>query len=194
MLKRTTVKFLLAVLVITGLAGTVDDASLTAAEKKAMVKSLKESRDRLIAEYKKFSEKQAHFVAEGIGSADIYLQAQQRWEESAWKKLKSAMRQPVRNGDGSACGPYMPEVTGWTVYPPISSLHEGNHGLNNFKTLRQSGIRYVRNSTENFKTHYVATEAGCVTGYQYLIGIIERTNESIAYLENIRRHPQFPAE
>jgi len=182
MLKRTIVKFLLGLLVITGLAGTADDASLTAAEKKVVVKSLKDSRDQLLSEYKKFSEKQAQFSPQpDVDAAAICIKNLQTWEENAWEKLKTAMQKPAPQNGEPACapGPHAPAAAGRAI---------------DFKTLRQSGIRYVRNSTENFKTHYVAAEEGCVTGYQYLIGIIERTNQTTAYLRNIRQHPQFPAE
>lgn len=194
MLKRTTVKFLLAVLVITGLAGTADDASLTAAEKKVVVKYLKDSRDQLLSEYKKFSEKQARFIPQPDGtSAEIIMIAQHLWENGAWEKLKKAMRQHPPTDGSSPCEAYAPEFPGWTISPPLSRLSI-QPSAGEYKSIRQSGIRYVRNSTENFKTHYVAAEDGCVTGYQYLISIIERTNETTAYLRNIRQHPQFPAE
>jgi len=183
MLKRTTVKFLLAVLVITGLAGTANDASLTAAEKKVVVKSLKDSRDQLLSEYKKSSEKQAQFSPHpDVAAAAICIKNLQTWEENAWEKLKTAMQKPAPQNGEPVCASNPPES-----YSPAGHATD-------FKTLRQSGIRYVRNSTENFKTHYVAAEDGCVTGYQYLISIIERTNETTAYLRNIRQHPQFPAE
>lgn len=194
MLKRTTVKFLLAVLVITGLAGTADDASLTAAEKKVVVKSLKDSRDELVTEYQKFSEKQARFIPQPDGtSAEVIMIAQRLWEKGAWEKLKKAMQQHPPKDGSSPCETYEPEFTGRTIYPPLSRLSI-QPSVGEYKSLRQSGIRYVRNSTENFKTHYVASEDGCVTGYQYILAIIERTNQATAELRNIRQHPQFPAE
>jgi hypothetical protein len=183
MLKRTTVKFLLAVLVITGLAGTADDASLTAAEKKVVVKSLKDSRDQLLSEYKKFSEKQAQFSPQpDVAAAAVCIKNLQAWEENAWEKLKAAMRRPAPQNGEPACASNTPDS------PALAG------DATDFKSLRQSGIRYVRNSTENFKTHYVAAEDGCVTGYQYILAIIERTNQATAALRNIRQHPQFPAE
>lgn len=194
MLKRTTVKFLLAVLVITGLAGTVDHASLTASEKKMVIKALKESREQFLSEYKKFSRKQAAFLLESEGmSANILLDFQERWEDVAWEKLKQAMQKAAPEDGKPACTSYTAEPAGWTVYPPLSSLSEQGNP-DRYKTLRQVGIRYVRNSTQNFKTHYVGSEAGCITGYQYILRIIERTNWATAQLRLIRQHPQFPAE
>lgn len=191
MLKRTTVKFLLAVLVITGLAGTADDASLTASEKKMIIRALKESREQLLAEYKQFSPNQAAFIGDQ-GPANEWLEFHERWEQVAWEKLKKAMQKPASEDGRPACASSTPEPGGWTIYPQISTPVK--HNIEQYKTLRQSGIRYVRNSTQNFKTHYVDSENGCITGYQYLLRIIEFTNTITAELRNIRRHPQFPAE
>src|SRR5215475_14283296 len=102
MLKRTKGRFLLTVLVITGLAGTLKNSSLTSQERKLVITELKDTKSELLKSIKGLSEAQLNYKpSAGKWSIkecvyDVTLAEKDLWETfAATMKERSASVKPA---------------------------------------------------------------------------------------------------
>jgi len=202
MLQRTKGRLLLALLVMTGLAGTVNDNSLSQQEKKQAIAGLKSSRTELVKTVAGLSPRQLHYKPKGKPSVQELLSLQLQLEEQTWFTLKQLMSQPVK--------PETRIELAKTVRPlPLKEVAMINLAkapavqangadqqalLDRFKLVRQNGIKYVKSSTEDFKNRFIHTEGGLVNSYNYVLLAAEQSRQLTQAIAATTRLPTFPRE
>ncbi|MEI2739894.1 MAG: DinB family protein [Chitinophagaceae bacterium] len=206
MLKRTMGRSLLVLLVVTGLAGTINDSSLSKKERKFGTNLLKETRDDAINATKGLSDAQLNFKA-----------APERWsvkecmfhiagaEKLLWTMFEGTMKGPAnpekrseikvtdeqvvqmvkdRSKKAQAPEPILPKNTGF------NSLDEA---VNDFKKSRGEHIKYLKNSTEDLRNHVFQMPFGYIDGYQFLLFMAAHSNRHTQQMNEVKASTGFPA-
>ncbi len=207
MLKRTIGRSLLALLVITGLAGTIKDNSISKKERKHALGMLKDTKDDAVQSCKNLSEAQLNFKA-----------APEKWsvkecmyhiagaEKLLWTMFEGTMKSPGnpekrseikvtdeqvvkmiqdRSFKAQAPEPIQPKNTGY------NSLNEA---LEDFKKTRADHIRYLRTSTEDLRNHVFQMPFGHIDGYQFLLFMAAHSNRHTQQMNEVKAATGFPAK
>lgn len=203
MLKRTKGRFLLTLLVITGLAGTLKNATLTKPERKLAVNDLKETKDEFLQSVKGLTRAQLNFKpVEGRRSIKEYIYHLTLAEKHLWKMLESAMKDPVAehrniklsgedlintilNQPGRRDIPQLRQ----TSKAPWQSTAEA---IAAFKALRADHIKYIRSTTEDLRNHFIQLPAGEADAYQFILFIAAHCAWYTAQINEIKTSPGFP--
>ncbi len=205
MLKRTIGRSLLTLLVITGLAGTINDSSLSKKERKYAINLMKETRDDAIRSTRGLSEAQLNFKA-----------APEKWsvkecmyhiagaEKLLWSLLEGSLKGPAnpekrgdikvtdeqlvkmiedRTNKAQAPEPIQPKNTGFT------SL---DAALEDFKSNRNNHVKYLKSSTEDLRNHVVQLPFGWIDCYQLCLMIAAHSNRHTQQINEVKANPGFP--
>jgi hypothetical protein len=205
MLKRTTGLFLITVLVITGLAGRVHDATLTKQERKFAVAQFKDTKTALVDAVKGLSEAQLNYHA-----------APDRWsikecvyhitlgEKQLWDMLETTMKTPAtpekrsevkisdddflkaiesRKEKRQAAEPMLPGKASWNSTAEAISA---------FKDLRAAHTKYAKTTTEDLRNHIIPMPFGSIDGYQFMLLLAGHTNRHTQQILEVKADPGFP--
>lgn len=198
MLKRTKGRFLLTLLVITGLAGTLKNTTLTQPERKLAVSELKKGKDRLLQSTKGLSEAQLNFKPAGEKqSIRDCMQQLVLGEQSLWQRLEATMKQPATDklpGRKLADGEVVNLAAG--NHPDLlqvqDAIKKGTQPATGFRALRTEHIRYTRSTTEDLRDHFLQLPFGKIDAYQFILFIAARTDRYIRQIDQIKNAPGFP--
>ena len=207
MIKRTMGRSLLTLLVITGLAGTINDNSLSKKERKFGVSLLKETRDEAINATKGLSDAQLNYKA-----------APEKWsvkecfyhiagaEKLLWTMFEGTMKAPAnpekrseikvtdeqvvkmiqdRTSKAQAPEPIQPKNTGF------ASLEAA---VEDFKKSRGEHIKYLKNSTEDLRNHVVQFPFGYIDCYQFLLFMSAHSNRHTQQMNEVKVTSGFPVK
>jgi hypothetical protein len=207
MLKRTFGRSLLALLVITGLAGTLKDNSISKKERKHALGMLKTTKEDAVSAAKGLSEAQLNFKA-----------APEKWsvkeciyhiagsEKTLWSMFEGAMKGPAnpekrseikvndeqlvkmiqdRSFKAQAPEPIQPRNTGYASF---------EEALEEFKKTRGDHIRYLRTSTEDLRNHVMQMPFGYIDGYQFLLFMAAHSNRHTQQINEVKAASGFPAK
>lgn len=205
MLKRSKGRLLLVLLVMTGLAGTVNTNSLSTKERKYALKEMKESKTEFLKSIKGLSEQQLHYKpsAEQWSVKDyIYLVA--LTEEHLWKLFENTMKlpaNPAKRADINVTDGQLVEMVkdpGFRI--KISGQHDdktapwksAEQAIVFFKELRNKNIRYMKSTTEDLRNRVVQTPLGWLDCYQLYLLIGAGTYQYAMQIQNLRNSPGFP--
>lgn len=207
MLKRTKGRLLITLLVVTGLAGTMNDSSVSMEERKYALSFLKDTRNDLIAEVKGLSERQLNFKSPSgqLTIKDCLLQMV--WnEKQLWETISAVRVQPANPEKRSEIKLTDKQLMGIIEKGSISisganTFKQANAPWKNvdatllsFKHMRNEHIKYMKTSTEDLRNHVVLTPAGWFDCYQYILIMAAETNRYARQIEEIKQHPKFPAK
>ena len=207
MLKRTMGRLLLTSLVITGLAGTIDDNSISKKERKYAIGLMKETRDEVMNSIRNLSEAQLNYKA-----------APEKWsvkecmyhiagaEKLLWGMFESNMKGAAnpekrseikvtdeqfvkmvqdRSNKLQAPEPIQPKNTGFT------SITEA---IEDFKKNRGEHIKYLKSSTEDMRNHVVQMPFGWIYCYQLCLMIAAHSNRHTQQLNEVKADAGFPKQ
>lgn len=205
MLQRTKGRLLITLLVVTGLAGTLNDSSVSREERKVAVTLLKEGRDELLEKVKDLSEEQLNFIQPGTNSSIKNCLMQINWsEDRLWDNITTIMQQ-TSNPEKRLAIQYTDEqIVKMTEQGAISPSGSNTFKLANapwkatqttissFKNRRNEHIKYMKSSTEDLRNHVALTPAGWIDCYQYILIMGAETNCYVRQIEGIINHPSFP--
>ncbi|RYY60722.1 MAG: DinB family protein [Chitinophagaceae bacterium] len=206
MLQRTKGRLLLALLVVTGLAGKLGDNTLTKEERKSAVTMLKETRAKVTG------------AAEGLSSNQLnYKMTPEAWsisdclshialtENLLWSTLENGMKRPanpeMRDSIRLKDAEILPMMTDRSVkrtapevLKPINATWVGAAGaIAEFKKQRTEHIKYVRTTTEDMRNHVISMPGGgYVDAYQMLYLMNGHAERHYKQIEAIRADPGFP--
>jgi hypothetical protein len=200
MLKRTTGRYLLTLLVVTGMAGTVKDTSLTSQERKALITDLKESRSELMHSVKNLSDTQLDFKPNAqswsIRDCIHYIATS---EKEMWAKLDAVMKEPVTPERFSAMRMADEDVTamvGYPVYkrgqPTTPNWKTTTAAISSFKEGRTDHIKYAKSTTEDLRNHSVEVPFGSIDAYQYMLYMAAHCQHYTQQINDIKSYPGFP--
>lgn len=198
---------LLTLLVITGLAGTVNVSSLSKGERKYAVGLMKETYKDALKAVKDLSEEQLNFKA-----------APERWsvkecfyhiaatEKALWMALEGSMKSPAnpekrseikvtdeefvamikdRSRKAQAPEQIQPRNTGY------KSLEEA---MADFRMNRTGHIKYMKTSTEDMRNHVMQMPFGWVDCYQVYLMIGAHSNRHTQQMNEVKASTGFPVK
>lgn len=194
---------LLALLVVTGLAGTLTPTSLTSKERKFAANQLKYTKSELLKSVTELSGAQLNFKPGddqwSIKECVFHIALSER---ELWHRLDAGMNQ--------------------TLNPEIHSLRKLNDrqiqrfaddrietaekpgecskafltidaALESFKNQRTDHIKYVRTTTEDLRNHMARVPAGWFDCYQVCLLMSAHTQHHIKQIAEIKADPNFPS-
>jgi hypothetical protein len=205
MLKRTMGLSLLGLLVISGLAGTMTNNTLTKAERNKALVMMKDTRAELATILKGLNRNQLNYRAEkgkrNIRECVFHIAVS---ENKLWSLLEHAMKAPSsparraevimddeelvahvedRSEDGKAYDPFLATQNTYKTY---------GKALAAFKNYRTDHIKYLRTSTEDLRNHVVRLSFGTIDCYQLCLVIASHTNRHYQEIKELMNNPGFP--
>ena len=207
MLRRTTGRLLLLLLVITGSAGTIVNNSISKADRKYALNLMKESQKDLVKASKGLSEAQLEYKAApdrwSVKECVYHIAAS---EKMLWGMFENAMKAAPnpekrteikvkdeelvmmvkdRSKKNQAPEPIQPKNTGY------KNLEDA---LADFKDTRTAHIRYMRTSTEDMRNRVVQLGANWMDCYQLYLLIGAHSQRHTMQLNEVKTAAGFPKE
>jgi len=201
MLKRTTGRLLLALLVVTGLAGTLNNSSLSQKERKQAINLIKSSRAEIFNSLNGLSAAQINYKPSpkepSIGELVMKMVM---FEKKCSEDIKTHMSQPsnpenrlkiavtddqlLANDNYSLCkGEAASNKSMWK---------DPEDALKKFAIMRNNHVKYIRTSTEDLRNHVISTPAGWIDCYQYYLLLADRSSYFAERINKIKMLPSFP--
>lgn len=206
MLKRTQGRWLLSLLVITGLAGTLNNTSLTHKERKFAINLVKDGRSELFNSIEGLSNAQlnfrAHSKSQSIKQIIFHIAAS---EKKSWDILTTILknapnpekRSLINLSDDQLIA--LMENPGSNIFTSESntirsnSFNSLNEALESFKSQRNVLIKYIKLSTEDLRDHVIQIPFGWIDCYQFFLAMCSHTNWHIKQIEELKSNPDFPS-
>ncbi len=198
---------LLTLLVITGLAGTINDSSLSKKERKIGVVMLKETKDAAINATKDLSEAQLNFKAApekwSVKECMFHIAAT---EKLLWSMFETTMKAPANPEKRSEIKVTDEQVVQMvqdrtkkaqapeTIQPKNTGFNSLDEGITAFKKSRGEHIKYLKNSTEDLRNHVVQMPVGYIDCYQFLLFMAAHSNRHTQQMNEVKADPGFPAK
>ncbi|MDP4262186.1 MAG: hypothetical protein Q8941_06610 [Bacteroidota bacterium] len=202
MLKRTTGRLLLGLLVITGLAGTLKNSSLSQKERKQAIGLIRSSKNEVLRSVHGLSRAQINYKASSkdLSIAELIINMASL-EKKCSDDIKAIMSQPsdaenrlkITLTDDQLLVSNTSAL--WKTPIPANtkiSLKDPAEALKKFITLRDHHIKYIRTSTEDLRNHVVSTPAGWIDCYQYFLLLADQSNYFIEKINRVKSLPGFP--
>lgn len=194
---------LLTMLIVSGLAGTPTDNSLTKKERKFATEHLKNTRIDLISTLKDWNEAQLNFrTTPETWSAieNVYHLAAS--ENGLWQLLEATMKAPVNPEKRSEIKMTEEQLVNAmqdknfkaieSFEPKNTSYKSLDEALSDFKEKRTDHIKYIRNSTEDLRNHVAETPLGWLDCYQITLLISTHSNRHLLQINELKSQPGFP--
>ena len=205
MLQRTKGRLLLTLLVISGLAGTLKDSTISKKERKYSITLMKDTKTDFLKAVKGLSEAQLDFKA-----------APERWsvkecafhiagaEKLLWSMLEGAMKTPanpekraeIKVTDEQFVGMIEDRTTKLQAPEPIQPKNTGyktlDEALADFKKNRMDHIQYLKTTTEDLRNHVVQLPFGYIDSYQLCLMIAAHSNRHTQQLREVMAAAGFP--
>lgn len=205
MLKRTMGRFLLSLLVITGLAGIETDFAPSKQERKAAVNLLKDTKAEVLKAVKGLSDAQLNFKASpekwSIKECMYHIAIS---EKNLWGMMEGAMKSPPnpekrseikmtdeqlikmmedRSFKVKTVEPFEPKNT------PYQSLDDA---VSAFKEMRAEHIKHMKSTTEDMRNHVVQMPFGWLDCYQLCLMMGSHSNRHMQQIIEVKADPNFP--
>ena len=205
MLKRTKGCILITLLVITGLAGTIYNPSLSKKERKFVADYMKETKSAVIKSTSGLSESQLNFK-----------QAADRWsikdciyhlalsEKNLWQMLETALKSPsnpekraeIKMTDDQVIQIIenrSNKVKTSEAFEPINAPYKNlSEAMSDFKNTRGDHIKYLKNTTEDLRNHVIQMPFGYLDSYQLCLMISAHNNRHLQQVNEIKSDQNFP--
>lgn len=207
MLKRRTGIYLLTLLFITGLAGTISDNTIKKAERKSALELMKDTYKDVVKATSELSENQLSYkIASDKWSIKDCMFHIAATEKLLWNMFEDAMKAPAnpekrseikftdeqvvkmvedRTQKAQAPEPIQPKNTGF------NSIDDA---LADFKTNRSEHIKYMKHTTEDLRNHIVEFPFGWIDCYQLYLFIAGHSNRHTQQINEVKGHSGFPVK
>lgn len=204
MLKRTKGRLLITLLVTTGLAGTLNNSTLSQKERKQAITLIKSSRNEIVNSVNGLSDQQINYKPSmkdpSIGELIFHMVS---LEKACSEEIKEIMMQPANsenrlkmtltdeqllaNNDAGLCK--IEKLGKPETSPTRASTADA---IKKFIALRNNHIKYIRTSTEDLRNHVVNTRDGWIDCYQYYLLQADRSRYIAGMIGKIKLSPHFP--
>jgi uncharacterized damage-inducible protein DinB len=203
--KRKYGYILLASLIISGLAGTPTDNSLTKKERKFATEHLKATKTDVVKAVKGLSEAQLN-----------YRSAPEKWtvrecvyhiaisEKNLWGMLESSLKSaanPEKRSEIKMTDEQLVKMmedrsskfkTAESFEPKNTPYKSLDEALSYFKDARADHIKYLKSTTEDLRNHVVQMPFGWLDSYQLTLMISAHSNRHTQQINEIKADPGFP--
>ena len=207
MLKRTLGRSLVTLLVITGLAGTINNNTLSKKERKYAVTMMKETRTDLLNRIKGLTAAQLEYrAAPGKWSVKECIYHIAATEKALWSLLENSLKGAAnpekraeikitdeefvnrikdRSSKFQAAEPLQPANTGYTT---------ALDAIEDFNKNRTEHIKYMKSSTEDLRNHVVQLPFGWIDCYQLCLMVAAHSNRHTQQIIEVMEDPGFPKQ
>src|SRR5688572_4954251 len=207
MLRRTKGRLLITLLVITGLAGTLNTSSISKKERKSAVSIMKSTRAEVIKSVKGLSDKQLNYKP----SADRWSIKENIYhlaisERNLWSLMESTLEAPA-NPDKRSEIRITDEAllmmienrgnkikTAESFEPKNSPYRSLQEALEDFKSQRLDHIKYMKSTTEDLRNHVAQLPFGWIDCYQLSLMIAAHNNRHKQQIDEIKADPGYPKQ
>ena len=207
MLKRTLGRSLLTLLVITGLAGTVNDNSISKKERKYALTMMKETKSDALNSIKDLSAAQLDYKvnAEKWSAKECMFHIAGA-EKLLWSLLEGSMKGPanpekraeIKVTDEQFVQSIMNRTTKFQAPEPIQPKNTGyktiEEAVEDFKHHRNDHIKYLKSSTEDLRNHVVQLPFGWIDCYQLCLMIAAYSNRHTQQINEVKTDGDFPKQ
>jgi DinB family protein len=197
---------LLALLVITGLAGTVTSTSITSKERKFAATHLKDTKVDVLKSIKGLSQAQLDFKTKpdkwSIRESVYHIAVS---EGTLWQLLQTTMKQPANPERRSDIKLTDDQVISMTedrgrkfritqnLDPKNTTYKNLDEALESFKSVRMEHIKYMKSTTEDLRNHIAQLPLGWVDCYQICLFMSAHSNRLMQQIEELKAAPNFPS-
>lgn len=207
MLKRTTGRIMLTLLVITGLAGTINDNTISKEERKSALSLMKDTYKEVMKTVKGLSPEQL-----------VYSPAADRWsvkdcmyhiavsEKNLWSFFENSLKAPAnpeKRTEIKVTDDQFVQMledrtnkvkTTETMEPRNSGYKSMEEALADFRANRMKNIKYMRTSTEDLRNHVVQLPFGWIDCYQLYLMIAAHSNRHMQQMKEVMQSAGFPSK
>jgi len=192
---------LLALLVITGLAGTITSTSITSKERKLVASFLKDTKNDVLKSIKGLSKAQLNFKPSGDKcSIKLCIYRAAFSEKNLWELMQCTLKQPANPEK-------RPEIK-WTDEKLLQaadnctreefdgkkkSFETLDQALESFKITRAEHFKYIKGTTEDLRNHVAQTAYGWLDCYQLCLLMSAYSKHYLEQIEEIKADPNFPS-
>jgi hypothetical protein len=207
MLKRTKGRLLLTLLVITGLAGTLKDSSVSKKERKSAITLMKDTKADVLKSIKGLSETQLNFkTAPDRWSVKECIYHIAISEKNLWDMLEASMktaatpekRAEIKMTDEQIIKALEDRSSKIKTIPPLEPQNTPyktlDEALETFKTRRADHIKYMKATTEDLRNHMVQMSFGSLDCYQLCLMMAAHSNRHTEQINEIKADPNFPKQ
>lgn len=202
MLRRRTGIYLLTLLVITGLAGTINSTALSGSQRKYATGIMKDAYKDAARLTKGLSKTQLNYKpGTGQWSLKDYVYHLAAVEKAWWQLFQKTMKSPpnpenrvdMRYTDADMAqlintASASPEP----VETPRHTYKNLDDALADFKATRNEHIKYMKSSTEDLRNHVVELPCGWVDCYQLYLLMAEHSNRHLREMMLLKTSQHFP--
>ena len=207
MIKRMYGRVLISLLVITGLAGTINNTAISKKERKASAALMKDSKADLIKTVKGLSDAQLNFKAApekwSVKECVYHIAISEKNLWSYFEGLMKAPANPEKRSEIKATDEQIVQMiesrtmkvkTMENFEPKNTPYQSINEALDDFKTKRADHLKYIKTTTEDLRNHVAQMPFGWADGYQMTLFISAHTNRHIAQIKEVMADPGFPKQ
>jgi PHP family Zn ribbon phosphoesterase len=205
MLKRTMGRSLLTLLVITGLAGTIKDLTLSKKERKTAVSLMKDTKAEVLKSVKGLSESQLNFKAApdkwSVKECMYHIAIS---EKNLWDLMENTMKaqaNPEKRSEIKMTDEQLIKmmedrsfkVKTQEAFEPKNTPYKSlDDALDAFKSLRMDHIKYLKTSTEDLRNHLVQMPFGWLDCYQICLMVASHSDRHTQQINEVKADPAFP--
>lgn len=207
MLKRRTGIYLLTLLFITGLAGTISDNTINKTQRKHALELMKDTYKEAIKTTSDLSENQINYNpdADNWSIKDCMLQIA-AGEKLLWIIFEEAMKAPanpekrieikftdeqvVKMVEDRTQKAQIPEH----IQPKNAGYNSLEDALIDFKANRNEHIKYMKHTTEDLRNHVVQFPFGWIDCYQLYLFIAGHSNRHTQQMNEVKGQSGFPVK
>ncbi len=198
---------LLTLLVITGLAGTIHDYSLSKTERKTAISLMKETKADALKSVKGLSEAQLNFKAApdkwSVKECMYHIAIS---EKNLWDLMEATMKAPANPEKRSEIKMTDEQLikmmedrsfkvkTQETFEPKNTPYKSLDEAVESFKSRRMEHIKYLKSTTEDMRNHVVQLPFGWLDCYQLCLMVASHSNRHTQQINEVKADPAFPKQ
>ena len=207
MLKRTKGRLLITLLVITGLAGTLNDTALSKQERKVAVNHLKDTKADLLKSVKGLSDAQLNFKSTpdkwSVKECVYHITLT---ENALWQMFEATMKEPATPERRSEVKVSDEDIVKMIedrskkatavefLQPNKAPWKSTEEALTAFKSSRTAHLKYTKNTTEDLRNHIFKLPFGSIDGYQFILFMSAHSRRHTKQIDEVRSDPKFPKQ
>lgn len=205
MLKRTKGRLLIALLVISGLAGTIHSGSISQKERKFALKEMKETKNEVLKSIKGLSDKQLNFKSApdhwSVQECIYHIALSEKNLRELLEKTMKAPANPEKRTEIKVTDEQFVNMikdrtnkvkTQEAFEPKNAPWKTLDEALNDFKDKRNDHIKYMKSTTEDLRNHVVQLPFGWIDCYQLYLMIGAHCNRHTQQIDEVKADPNFP--
>lgn len=198
---------LLILLVITGLAGSINLNPLTKTEKKIAIDQLKLTREELLKSVKGLSDNQLNFKPSAeewsVNECVQHLALTENLfrksiDDMLLKAPNPEKRSEIKISDQDVIAKMasreMKVKTFPSLTPENSKWSNTKEALDEIKQKRKSLMQFVKTTETDMRSHVSESPMGMVDAYQVVLMTAAHTTRHTQQINEVKTHPQFPKD